>query len=235
MKSKWSKVIKTESRLLPVESFEMAELIPFFPGYVAQRRIAKEEEPEVEPEVEPPHDCSVLQEQAFKAGRETGIQEGISQCQHEVDLEMQRVFQLAEQLGQARSDMVVKVEADLLELAFVIARKVIQREVSTTIDIVTDRIQTILKDLSATSGVHLKVHPDEVEHIQDRQARFVGRDGNPLAIRIEGDEAVSLGGCSIHTDGLDIDATIEQQLHILHEAVVSQKESHGPHPSSSLS
>ncbi len=231
MKSKWSKVIKTESRLLPVESFEMAELIPFFPGYVGQRQLP-EEELEDEP---PPHDCSALQQLAFKAGRKAGVQEGKSQCRHEIDLEMQRMFLLTEQLEQARSDMVLKVEADLLELAFAIARKVIQREASTTNDMVTDRIQPILKDLSATSGVCLKVHPDEVEHIQDMQSRLVGRDGEPLTIHIEGDEAVSLGGCSIHTDGLEIDATIEQQLHILHEAVVLQKEPHEPHLSSSSS
>ena len=49
MKSKWSKVLKPENRLLRDESFEMAELIPFSPGYGVQRQIANEEEPEIEP------------------------------------------------------------------------------------------------------------------------------------------------------------------------------------------
>ena len=230
MKSKWSKVIKSESRILSVEPFEMAELIPFVPGYVGQRQKPKEEEPESEP----PHDCSAIQQQAFEAGREAGIQEGQAQCRHEVDREMQRVFLLAEQLGQARADMVLQVEADLMELAFAVARKVIQREASITKEIVVDHVHSILKSLSITGGVCLKVHPDEVEHLQAMQSRFVSRDGEPLAIHIEGDEVVGLGGCTIHTDGLDIDASIEQQLRSLSEALVAQKESHGPHvPTSS--
>ncbi len=232
MKSKWSKVIKSESRLLAVESFQMSELIPFSPVYRGQPENIIEEEPEPEPE--PPHDCSVLQQQAFESGREAGIQEGQVQCRSEIDREMHRVFLLVEQLGGARADMVVKMETALVELAFAVARKVIQCEVSVNNEIVADYIRPILQSLSTTGGVCLKVHPDEVEHIQAVQSRFVGRDGETLALRVEEDDTVGIGGCTIHTDGLDIDASLDQQLHRLHDVLASQKEPHGSHvPSSS--
>ena len=84
-----------------------------------------------------------------------------------------------------------------------------------------------------TRGVCLNVHPDEVAHLETMQSRFVNRDGEPLTLHIEGDEAVGLGGCTIHADGLDIDASIEQQLHRLNDALVLQKEPDGSHVSTS--
>ena len=215
MKSKWSKVLKTENRLLPVESFEMAELIPFSPGYGVQRQIANEEEPEIEP----PHDCSVLQQQAFQSGHDAGLLAGRAQCQPDIDREIQRVFLLTEQLEKARIDMVVQAEADLVELSFAIAQKVIQREVSVDRNILAEYLHPILKSLSTTGGVCLKVHPDDVSHLQAVQSRFSNQDGEPMAIHIEADESVGMGGCTIHADGLDIDASIEQQLRRISEVL----------------
>ncbi len=231
MKSKWSKVLKTENRLLPVELFEMTELIPFSPGYGMPRLLVNEEEPEIET----PHDCSALQRQAFQSGHDAGLLAGRMQSQPDIDREIQRVLLLTEQLEKTRDDMVVQAEADLVELSFAIARKIIQREVSVDPEILVECLQPILKSLSATGGVCLKVHPDDISHLQTAQSRFSSQDGEPLAIHLEADESVGLGGCTIHTEGLDIDASIEQQIHRISEALIVKKEPHGSHVPSSPS
>ena len=231
MKSKWSKVIKSENRRLAVESFEMAELIPFLARNGGQRQIPKEEDGEPEP----PHDCSILQQQAFEAGREAGIEEGKAECRHEVEQERQRSIQLVEQIEVARTNLLGQVEADLVALALAIAKKVIHREASLDKDIVVNQIQHILKNLSVPSGVCLKVHPDEMDHLQNVQASFVTHEGDTPTIRIEGDPAIGLGGCIIQTNGLCIDAAIEQQLENIGETLELQEESHESHVSSSTS
>ncbi len=224
MKSKWSKVIKSESRGLAVESFEMAELIPLLPRESSQRQSHKEEEEEHEP----PHDCSALQQQAFEAGRETGKAEGIAECRQEAEREIQRAVELVKQIDEARVNILCQVESDLVKLALAIAKKVIHREVSLDKDVVIRQVQQILKDLSASSAVCLKVHPDELDHLQAMQSNFVTRDGESSTIRIEGDPTVSIGGCIIQTDGLYIDAAIEQQLNTIGQSLELQNTSHEP-------
>ena len=231
MKSKWSKVIKSENSRVAVEAFEMTELVPCFPGYVGQRAMLKEEEEESAP----PHDCSALQHQAFEDGRVAGIEEGKVQCRQAVDQEMQRAMTLVEQVKVAKAEMVVQAEADLVELALAIARRVLHREASIQKEVLTDHIHRILQNLSTSGRVCLKAHPDEVTHLQEMQSQFVTRDGDPITIHIEGDHAVGLGGCTIHTDGLYIDATIDQQIQNLGEALTLQKPSHGSDLSTSSS
>ena len=235
MKSKWCKVIKPNNRRIVVESFEMTELIPCFPGYGGPRLMRKEEEEEEEEESVPPHDCSALQAQAFEAGRVAGIEEGKAQCQQHVDQELKRAMTLIEQVQVAKAEMVIQAEADLVDLALAIARKVLHREASIRKDVLTDGIHRILQNLSSSGRICLNVHPDEVAHVQEMQSKFVTRVGDSPTIHVEPDPTVGMGGCTIHTDGLYIDATIDQQLQNLAEALALHKSSHGSDLSTSSS
>ena len=231
MKSKWSKVIKSETGRIAVQPFEMSELMPCLPGYVRQRPMLKEEEEESPP----PHDCSALQQQAFERGQEAGIEAGKAQCRQQVEREMQRAMALVEQIAVAKAEMVVQAETDLVDLALAIARKVLHREASLEKEVLSDAIRRILKNLSTSGRICLKIHPDEVAHLQEVHSSLVTRDGELPTIHIEADPTVGLGGCLIHTDGLFIDATIDQQLQNLREVLEAPIPSHESDQSTSTS
>ena len=222
MKSKWSKVIKSETGGLAVESFEMTELIPMLPREMTQRLTQHEE---VE-ESEPPHDCSALQQQSFESGREKGRADGIAACQEQVQREMQRALSLVNQVEQANTTLLRQVEADLVQLAIAIAKKVIQREIQMDPNIVVEHVQRILQQLSTASHVRIQAHADEIEHLKSMQTTLVNQDGEPPSIRIEPDASVGIGGCILQTEGLYIDATIEQQLERIGQALELKSEPH---------
>ena len=83
-------IIRPEEDDLAIESFDMVELTPF----VQSQRQRGRSGAEGGQESEPPHDCSLLQQQAYQAGREAGIEEGKAQLQAEHDIEMKRAFEL---------------------------------------------------------------------------------------------------------------------------------------------
>ncbi|GJL51436.1 MAG: hypothetical protein NPIRA01_26630 [Nitrospirales bacterium] len=224
MKSKWSKVIKSENQRLVVRSFEMTELIPMFMKNIGQQQVSKEEQEKVE-EAEMPHDCSDLQQQAFEAGRIAGIEEGTEQCRQNVEQETQRALRLVGQVEEARVRMLRQAESDLVELALAIAKKVIHREASMHKDVVVEQVGHIFKSLATSCELCLYVHPDEVEYLQTMQSHLMTHDGNSPSIRIEGDPAMEIGGCFLQTGGLSIDAGIESQLKIISEALQPQSES----------
>ncbi|GJL53265.1 MAG: hypothetical protein NPIRA02_03970 [Nitrospirales bacterium] len=234
MKSKWSKVIKQDNQRLAVHAFEMAELIPMLVrGMDQHQRVTAEEEHVDDHDL--PHDCSGLQEQAFAAGRVAGIEEGKRHCQQEVEQETRRALTLVGQIADARNHLFQQVESDVVDLALAIAKKVIHRDVSMHKEVVVDQVTHIFKNLSTSSGVCLRVHPDDVDTLHALQGQLKTLDGTRPPIRIEGDPAVEMGGCLLETEGLSIDAGIESQLKIIGDALQPQGESDEPGQPSSTS
>ena len=215
MKSKWFKVIKSETQRLAVEDFEMTELIPFVPGRTAPKELTQYEE---EKEGELPHDCSALQQQAFDEGRKAGHEEGTAQCRHEVEQGKQQALMLVETVEAAKAAMLHQMEQDLITLSVAIAKKVIQCEISVNQDVLVHQVRQMMQMLSTKGAIRLKVHPDEVAYLQSQQENLVSQ-GSEVSIHIEGDSTLGLGACEIETDSLSSNTSIEGQLAILGEAL----------------
>ena len=181
-----------------VQKFEMAELVP-------KGEKGQDEE-------EAPHDCSDLQRQAFEQGRLKGIDDGRAQCQAQVDEELKRAIQLANEIGRARVVAMEEQDRDIVEVALAISQKIILQEVETDKEIIVRQVRQILGSLLNKNLVTIKVHPQDLQTLEplheDLKAEFL--DGDHLLI--EGQEDVPLGGCLVEQAGLQLDARIQQQL-----------------------
>ena len=211
MRSKWSKIIRQEEDDLAIESFEMLELIPFAQVQEQQESSSEEENTEAEP----PHDCSLLQEQAYQAGREAGIEEGKALLQAEHEIEMKRAFELLAQVGVARLEAVRQAEIDTVELALAVAKKIIHREARVDKDVVVNQLHHALTLTSTKSLVRIKAHPDDVDRLETVQSQMCNREGQPLPIVIEGDALIAQGGCVVAADTMFLDVTIDRQLDVI--------------------
>ena len=220
MRSKWSKIIRPAEEDLTIESFEMVELIPLAPRQDHHGKSSEEEDQEPDP----PHDCSVLQEQAYETGREAGIAEGKAQIRQEVEAEWQRALELVEQAGLARLKVVQQAEIDVVDLALAIAKKVIHRETAIDKEIVVNQLRHALRWVSTKSLVRVKTHPDQAEHLERLKMNMNSQDGHPLPLEIERDPIIKQGGCVVLTDTVFVDATVDEQLD-----VISQELKHGIH------
>ena len=216
MRSKWSKIIRHEEDDLAIESFEMLELTPLAPVHEQQETSSEEENKEAEP----PHDCSLLQEQAYQAGREAGIEEGKAQLQAEHELEMKRAFDLVAQVGVARLEAVRQAEIDTVELALGVAKKIIHREARVDKEIVVNQLHQALTLTSTKSLIRIKVHPDDVGPLETVQSQISNREGQPLPILIEGDALIAQGGCVVAADTMFLDATIDRQLDVISRELI---------------
>ena len=187
-----------------VQKFEMVELIPHG---------GKDQEEE-----ESPHDCSLLQQHAYKQGWVQGVKDGRAQCQAKVEEELQRAVRLANQIGRARVVALEEQDRDIVEVALAISRKIVLREIETDKELVVRQVRQILGLLLNTCLVTLKVHPQDLASLEPLHdgLRSEFLDGDHLTI--EADEDVQPGGCVIEQAGLQLDARLEQQL----EAVAAE-------------
>ena len=212
MKSRWSKVIKSDEEGIAIEPFEMMEhFTPWQLDRHVEERLSKSE---VE-EVELPHDCSLLQQQAYEVGRQAGTEEGKAQLRTETETERQRVSDLVAQVGMARLAAIQQAEKDITCLALGIAKKVIHREARIDQDVVANQVRQALDFLSTTIGVRIRAHPDDVCHLETIRSTFANREGESVSIQLQSDQTIQRGGCLIETDTLFIDATIDRQLEVI--------------------
>jgi flagellar assembly protein FliH len=181
-----------------VQKFEMVELIP--------NGVRNQEEEEQA------HDCSLLQQHAYKQGWLKGTEEGRAQCQAKVDEELKRAIQLANQIGRARVVALEEQDRDIVEVALAISKKIILREIETDKDLVVRQVRQIFGLLLNKCLVTLKVHPQDLAALEPLHdvLRSEFLDGDHLSIEAHDD--VQPGGCVIEQAGLQLDARLEQQF-----------------------
>ena len=158
------------------------------------------------------HDCSDLQKQAYEKGRKKGMEEGIAQSQSRIDNEIKRAIHLGNEVGRARMVALEEQERDIVEVALMISRKIILREIEIDKELIVRQVRHILGQLVNVGLVTLKVHPQDFAVLEPLhktlQSEFV--EGNHLVI--EPHEEIQIGGCLVEQAGLQLDARLSQQL-----------------------
>ena len=110
-----------------------------------------------------------------------------------------------------------EAEAQLLELTLTLAEVVIRHEVSCRPEAVRETLQAAL-EMAADNG-NLKVHlnPEDLDSIKQFLPQLEQRLNSTTRLEIEGDPAISQGGCLLETDAGIIDARLEEQLETLRQ------------------
>ena len=152
-------------------------------------------------------------EEGYARGREEALAIGRQELQAQVAL-LQRLMQA---LTQPFAELDEAVETSLLELATTIAQQVIRRELTTDPELILTVIREAIAVLpEAARSITLQLHPED--------ARLV-RQHMPAPLeeglwRMVEDAACTRGGCVVTTEHSRLDATIEQQVARIADAVL---------------
>jgi flagellar assembly protein FliH len=140
-------------------------------------------------------------EQGLKQGREAGSQEFMQRFQL-LDDAMQRLARPFEQLDES-------VEQQLVQLAMLVARQLVRRELKTDPAQVVAVVREALAALPVGArDVRLALNPEDAAMIREV---LLLQEGDH-AIRVIEDPVQSRGGCRVLTETSQIDATVESRL-----------------------
>lgn len=153
-----------------------------------------------------------IQAQARKEAFEQGLQEGIRAGQQEIQRQVKRLEKLLMGLHRPFEELDESVEQQLSELAMLVARHLVRRELKTDPGEVIAAVREALAALPMVSReVRVYLHPEDAQlvreafSIQDQEAQ----------IRIIDDPVQSRGGCRVQSETSQIDATVEGRLNAL--------------------
>ncbi len=146
-----------------------------------------------------------IQKQAHDEGFSQGRQEGRAQMLTQAE----RFAKLISLLNEPLTDLDHQVEQELVQLAVVIARTLVRRELRTDPGMVVAVVREAVSALPVSArhvGVHL--HPEDAALVRSALALPEGE----RAWRIIEDPVLTRGDCKVLTENSHIDASVEARL-----------------------
>jgi len=149
----------------------------------------------------------MLQVAEDKAAHESGtkVEAEVSQQVAEIRSQLSATIQ---QISGLSNEITARAEADLIELALQIARKIVRREVTVDRDVALTLVKVSLGKLHDRSVAAVHLNPEDFTYVQAHREKLGFRGG----LEIIEDPLVGIGGCLIHTETGDIDARIGSQF-----------------------
>jgi flagellar assembly protein FliH len=153
-----------------------------------------------------------IQNQARREGFQQGLQEGRDAGLKELRERVQVLEKIAYSLDKPFEQLDETVEQQLAQLAMLVARQLVRRELKTEPEQVIAVVREALAALPvAVRNVRLALHPDDAALIRDVMSVGEGQQ----QLQLVEDPVQTRGGCRVFTDTSQIDASVEARLNAL--------------------
>lgn len=167
-----------------------------------------------------------LQESAYREAFELGKQEGSNRAFESKKSELETLANefsaCINEIKSLRLEILKSKEAELMEMVFLIGKKIALRELSIDSSIVKELLTKLLEE--AESDEEVKVHLSEDDHkfIQDQlqSGALVLRD--PNKVKFVAEKSVLNGGCLVETQFGSIDSNVEVRVEQAWQAIASR-------------
>jgi FixJ family two-component response regulator len=124
----------------------------------------------------------------------------------------------------ARASLYQTVEDDVTALAFSLATRILRETVMDRQDAVIALLKSALATVREAGAVTVRTHPSDVQVLESTRAELSRNRPAAFAMHVEGDSSLSRGSCIVQTTNRLIDASLDQQMLRLGEAL--QKRGH---------
>lgn len=161
-------------------------------------------------------------ERGYQEGRETGEQEGREQAaadaRAEVDEKLARLESVMGELLAPIERHQDELESALVNLATVLARSVIHRELSLDSSQIRQVVMDAVSSLPSTrENVRIRIHPSDMEWVREAADRL------DAEASISGDDSILPGGCTVETRHSLVDYTVEKRFQKAVQAMLDQQ------------
>ncbi len=163
----------------------------------------------------------------FDQGYGEGYKEAKEELEHKFNNDLEVKKNELNQLILNLNNNVASYENDfdkiVLELAFLISEKIIQRELSKD-TIIIDVLKKSLRKVLGANHVHVKLNPSDHQLINGGKEKIADESISKLIF--EEDPRINKGGCIVETEIGNIDARISNQLNELRKVLEQSNTAH---------
>jgi flagellar assembly protein FliH len=152
-----------------------------------------------------------------REAEEQGFQEGLSEEQVAV-----QVASLAEMLSgfvSLKKDLLGQYETQLLDLAMVIARKIVHQELSQNPEVMVTIAGETIREMPAKGPITLKVHPDDYQVLNDKLPALQAEFEQLEQVQLVASDGLARGSCILETPVGQVDAGLNTRFAEIRDAL----------------
>jgi flagellar assembly protein FliH len=162
-------------------------------------------------------------EKGLKDGAAKGFKDGEKKAADDYAKRLvameQRLVSMLKEVTAAKDSLFVDTRRQLLDLALLIARKIINQELSADPEIVLSVIKKTFSYIANHQQVVVRVAPEDFETVSQKKDFWTSLAQRLDGLKIEKDSRVAPGGCVIETSSGVADGRISVQLDELKEVI----------------
>ena len=147
--------------------------------------------------------ATLARQEGFREGEAAGRSRAAAEAQPALE----KLARSIEEVARLRPRLLRETEAELVELAMGIARRILRRELSVDAEALQGLVKGALEKLSAREICRIRAHPELEPGIR----RCLERESQS-GIQVIGDATLERGGILVETSRGKLDASLETQL-----------------------
>jgi flagellar assembly protein FliH len=150
-------------------------------------------------------------EERFQAGLQQGREESAAEFKRALEL----LQEYARLLQAEKQELAGRMEKNSVELAFALARKIIDTELSVRPEAVVDVARAAVRQVLDSNQVRLTVNGEDLSYLRHVREELAQMLDASAQLEIHADSKVERGGCMIETERGLLDARVSSQLETL--------------------
>lgn len=170
----------------------------------------------------------LAEQKGFQAGYEAGLKKGHAEAYDKFSLEgeerLKHFDHFLDEVEQAKSQILKANEHFLIEMIYQISKMITLKELTIDNTYILRLAEQLITQIGVKENVKLRIHPSEQKSIEMLKGELESKIAGLKNLRIETSEDVKRGGCIVETEWNEIDASIENQLHGIRDALLGHSE-----------
>lgn len=211
-KNEFQKVIKSEREFAKTSQFKVNPIVEQFRGLKDQEN--REYEARVAEEVA--RRVAEIQDEAFKAGFEEGVNQGreeiFEQMRNSVDQKLEEFSKMVTSVLKTQEEILAKQKTEMYQLLRNLSKWIVLRELQEDGKYIERLLEKLLLEMQARHNLLIQVNADDFATMPEVLAHVQNRLGEMKNVRIEIDSSVRTRGIVVESDNGIINATMEEQF-----------------------
>lgn len=211
-KSEFQKVIKSEREFAKSTQFKVNPIVEQFRGLKDQE--SREYEARVSEEVA--KRVAEIQDEAFKAGFEEGINQGreeiFDQMRNAVDQKLEDFSEMVTSVLKTQEEILSNQKTEMYQLLRNLSKWIVLRELQEDGKYIERLLEKLLLEMQARQNLLIQVNANDFSAMPEVLAHVQARLGEMKNVRIEIDSSVKSKGIIVESDNGIINATMEEQF-----------------------
>lgn len=208
----FQKTIKAERTFAKSTQFKVNPIVEQFRGLKDQEE--REYEDRVEEEVR--RRVQMIQDDAFKAGFEEGINQGreeiFQQMRKTVDQKLENFSDMVTDVLKTQEEILANQKTEIYQLLRNLSKWIVLRELNEDGKYVERLLEKLLLEMQSRNNLLIQVNPADFSKMPEVLEHVQSRLGELKNVRVEIDSSVKSKGIIVESDNGIINATMEEQF-----------------------